>query len=407
MHGDIKGAWLSDTSTASVTGTELHPNGNWDFSSTNVSYISNTASGTATVVSGQLQLSGGTSNYSDHIISITTVVGKQYVITIDYVTAVAGQQIGMYHQNTNTYLIANDGQGISARSSGTKLNWYFTAVSTSTGLDLVTTGTTANIHVFDNWSIRLAETDRSVNNKGLQVFGTLTKSAVATGSNLVAYGGFSGSNYLSQPQNTALDFGTGNFSIMFWGIMVPLTGTYRAFQINHVAGPTDLFMDGIGLAITIGGNNKLYQNTSSNNIGWSHQTLVRISGVLQYYVNGRLIASTASTESLVTNSSSTLKIGEGFNQSLSLFRISTTAPSPEQIRKIYEDEKALFQPNSQCTLFGSSDAVTALAYDDTTKLLSVGTSSGRSDFQGLERINNTTTAVTTAISASNGLIAEQ
>ena len=74
---------------------------------------------------------------------------------------------------------------------------------------------------------------------------------------------------------------------------------------------------------------------------------------------------------------------------------------------MYEDEKVLFQENAKCTLYGSSDAVTALAYDDDTDLLHVGTSSGRSDFQGLRRINNTTTAVTTAISASDELIVEQ
>ena len=205
---------------------------------------------------------------------------------------------------------------------------------------------------------RKVEADRSVNNKGLAVYGTITKSAVATGADLVGYGGFSGSNYFQQPQNTALDFGTGDFSIMFWGIMVPLTGTYRAFQINYVAGSTDLFMDGLGLGITIGGNNKLYQNTSSNNIGWSHQTIVRRSGVLYYYSNARLITSTSSTESLVTNSSSTLKIGEAFNQSLALFRISASAPSPDQITKItlrsqhfIFHEIVVFRERSCCVTF--------------------------------------------------------
>ena len=74
---------------------------------------------------------------------------------------------------------------------------------------------------------------------------------------------------------------------------------------------------------------------------------------------------------------------------------------------MYEDEKVLFQENAKATLYGSSDAVTALAYDEDTELLHVGTSAGRSDFQGLRRINNTTTAVTTAISASDELIVEQ
>ena len=48
-----------------------------------------------------------------------------------------------------------------------------------------------------------------------------------------------------------------------------------------------------------------------------------------------------------------------------------------------------------------------MAYDDSKEILHVGTSAGRSDFHRLNRINNTTTAVTHAISASNGLIAEQ
>ena len=46
-------------------------------------------------------------------------------------------------------------------------------------------------------------------------------------------------------------------------------------------------------------------------------------------------------------------------------------------------------------------------YDSTRDVLHLGTSAGRSDFVGLRRINNTTTAVTTAISASDGLIVEQ
>ena len=63
--------------------------------------------------------------------------------------------------------------------------------------------------------------------------------------------------------------------------------------------------------------------------------------------------------------------------------------------------------NAKATLYGSSDTVTALAHDDDTDLLHVGTSSGRSDFLGLRRINNTTTAVTTAITAQNEFIIEQ
>ena len=92
---------------------------------------------------------------------------------------------------------------------------------------------------------------------------------------------------------------------------------------------------------------------------------------------------------------------------MALWRISSTAPTPEQIARIYRDEKVLFQDGAQATLYGTSDAVTALAYDDSDDLLHVGTASGRSTFNGLKRVDNTTTAVSTAISATEGLVIEQ
>ena len=45
-----------------------------------------------------------------------------------------------------------------------------------------------------------------------------------------------------------------------------------------------------------------------------------------------------------------------------------SAPSAEQIKKIYDDEKVLFQENAKATLYGSSNAVTALGYDEDTEL---------------------------------------
>ena len=92
---------------------------------------------------------------------------------------------------------------------------------------------------------------------------------------------------------------------------------------------------------------------------------------------------------------------------MALWRFSHTDISIGQVKKIYFDERRLFAENAKCTLYGTSDAVTGLAYDDKTNIIHAGTSAGRSEFQGIQRINNTTTAVTTAISASNGFVAEQ
>ena len=131
------------------------------------------------------------------------------------------------------------------------------------------------------------------------------------------------------------------------------------------------------------------------------------------YVNGAL-DTTVSGIFDVSSDGAILRFGRAINVSalpfygnLALWRISATAPTPNQIAKIYEDERKLFQPGAQCTIYGTSDAVTALAHDPKTNLLHVGTSQGRSVFGGLVRVANTETPVTTAISAVGGMIAEQ
>ena len=48
-----------------------------------------------------------------------------------------------------------------------------------------------------------------------------------------------------------------------------------------------------------------------------------------------------------------------------------------------------------------------MEYDEKKHILHLGTSSGRSDFRRLVRINSTTEGVTTGISAYDGFIAEQ
>ena len=67
----------------------------------------------------------------------------------------------------------------------------------------------------------------------------------------------------------------------------------------------------------------------------------------------------------------------------------------------------LFHENAKCTLHGTSDDIKAIVYDESNSVTHVGTSAGRSEFRGLNRINNTTTAVTNAISVSNGFVAER
>jgi hypothetical protein len=286
---------------------------------------------------------------------------------------------------------------------------------------------------YNNILVQEIESDRSVNGgagvgtNGLQVFGTVTKTAVATGADLVAYSGFSnGTNYLFQSYNSDLDFGTGDFSVMLW-FNTPnksVAGTLLHRGSNDIDDTswatnavTQIEFNTSNLYALVGTNNFGTNSgpnvplTSISNNTWHHYVMVRRGGRIYAYLDGNYMDEAAN---ILTNTNSTAKlyIGERpyasrvFNGSLALYRISATAPSADQIKKIYNDEKHLFLDNAKATLYGSSDAVTALAYDDDTELLHAGTSAGRSVFQGLRRIDNTTDAVGAAISASNGMVAE-
>jgi len=437
MHGDIKGAFLSDTSTASVTGTALltgqastydvnTTNGGWT-SQASASNAYNATNGVSSTGCIRLTSSGGSNVWNS--LSLGTVTnGAKYSISFSAKIASSSATSFTVTQSEHNAGSAYGSIAPTVTTSHVTYSFIFTASSTTAWFNVYAGQGNGSALDIDNIDVRLlAEPDRSVNNKGLAVYGTITKSAVATGSNLVAYSGFSASNYLQQPYNSSLNFGTGNYSIILWINSPSILPDQSIFILGDYNQSNSLSL----LALNSSGNGDSLQYTERGTSiiltfgphetsTWTQFAIVRTGTVVSAYRNGvfqSLISNTSPNN--IDFSSATYKdlvIGAGlhggsinfpYSGSISLFRMSATAPSPEQILKIYNDEKFLYQPNSQCTLHGASDVVTALAYDDTTRLLSVGTSSGRSDFQGLRRINNTTTAVTTAISASNGLIAEQ
>jgi len=349
--------------------------------------------------------------------------GKRYVASVD-VTAISGQLKFDTTRSDGTDISGSDGVIITTTGTHT---FTFTTESDQDGIGIARNDGINSSCTIDNISIyELQEQDRSVNNNGLQGFGTITKRAVATGADLVAYSGFRARNYLQQPYNSDLDFGTGDLSIIFWYKMTS-SSTFQCLLHRGDGGPgswgsgniIQIEMDGADLEFQLAGpvfspNTQVQVPIAKSVTGeWQHFVGVRKGGIMSVYIDGVKYGNTASTQN-VTNTAATTWIGQrpnssrpASNTSMALFRMSASVPSAEQVKKIYEDEKFLFQENAKCTLYGSSDAVTALAYDDTTNLLHVGTSAGRSEFQGLRRINNTTDAVTTAISASNGLVAEQ
>ena len=423
MNGAIKLATLSDTDDTNITFADkqlidepyFNASTGWYFNGSAASGAGSSSGNGWTIAGGKITQSG---TGGDIYAVIPVVSGKQYVMQLTFDTtgtsSFSNVSWGFRSLANSGYLstIQTNANLVGNTANQTE-QVFWTSNYTGNIIARVYSGEALSI---DNFTVHIAEEDRSVNGNGLQVFGTVTKTAVATGADLVAYSGFSSGNYLQQPYNSDLDFGTGDFSVTFWfngsgggntNLWERGAATGQNFGILTVNGY--IYLTGFGANIPIGS-----PHANAGDASWGHVVLLREAGVWGAYLNGEPVAWAYTNAATLTNTAAVLHLGGNVAltsfanaKKLALMRFSATIPTAAQVAKIYNDEKYLFQENAQATLYGSSDAVTALAHDDTTDLLHVGTSAGRSVFQGLRRVENTTDAVGAAISASNGLVVEE
>jgi hypothetical protein len=379
-------------------------------------------------VSDQLELTRNGSSATAFQLVTGLVYGDDYLVSLDLVGATGGADVRV------------DFDGVSSETTSTAGNVSFkiTASNVQSLFEFNVMNTTSGTITVDNASVKRVVADRSVNNNGLNLVGNVTKSAVATGAELVGYSGWADNNHVLQSPNSDLEFGTGDFCVMAWVKMTAdSTSNGRILHIENTDGTNEysLGFDSYYLSGTTGvriytfgaDTNPLWVTSTDaiNSGNWTHVVGLRRNSIIHLYVNGKHSGSALCADqiggsgddyhaSVGVDASSQ---GAVFDGSLALVRASATAPTEEQIAKIYRDEKPLFQENAKATLYGTLDAnidqtfghadtVTALAYDEDTDLLHAGTSRGRSVFKGLQRIDNTTDAVGSAISAVNGLVAE-
>mgnify|MGYP002507730495 CR=1 FL=1 len=307
MHGNIKGAWLSDTSTASVTGTALltgqastysvdTSNGGWTSqpSATNAYNATNGVGGTGCI---RLTSTGGSNVWNS--LSLGTVIsGVKYSITFSAKIASSAATSFTVSQSQHNGGSAYGSISPTVTTSHVTYSFIFTASSTTAWFNVFAGNGTGSALDIDNIDIRLlAEPDRSVNNNGLAVYGTITKTAVATGSNLVYYSGFSASNYLQQPYNSALSVGTGDICFMGWA-KTSISGNYELL-FDYGLGLSNEFRvyfinDGTGILLQATANTFSSYDSVSTTIGgitfWKHLTIIRRNlNNYQVYVNGVLV----------------------------------------------------------------------------------------------------------------------
>ena len=306
---------------------------------------------------------------------------------------------------------------------------YFVSNSNTT-INLGITNLAVQNQEVDNIKVRPVDADRAPGeDRGIYVYSNsgdgITREPVEPGAELLGYymGGHV-QDYMYQPYNTDLDF-TNEMSVMFWvkdwtsqsSLMHRGPDTTRNSKTSFY-----LYCDaGYDYRFTLTSNGSTEQNyeiaNSFNLTGWQFVCFSLRGGYVRSYLNGEYMSQGSFSGNIFSQSSDKngTYIGRGpvgtagaFNGRLALFRLSSSGLKNDQdIKQIYMDERALFQPHAKCTVYGTSDDVNAIGYDSTKEILHMGTSDGRSDFSGLVRINNTTQGITTGISASNGLIAEQ
>jgi UDP-glucose 6-dehydrogenase len=153
-----------------------------------------------------------------------------------------------------------------------------------------------------------------------------------------------------------------------------------------------------------------------DSLTFRHFVLTKRGDWYYWFVDGKVLATLAVSNvgNIGFAETDPFRVGHGVRtvtsdrMKISLLRVSSDPLSDEQIKYMYEEEKHLFQENAGASLVGTSNTITALAHDKETDLLHVGTSWGRSVFQGLRRIDEDLSHVPQiVIKASNGMIVEE
>ena len=452
MPPETRSVLLADTDDTDLTTTELITNGT---EGTLATSDWSTANATVSIVNTggrnylKIQNSGNSQAYAYQGFSTTN--GKNYVISFRLHQESSSNSVacwlrmGTSGNGVDILNINNHAKGTYSytfrATSGTTYASFF-VTNTGTGrYNLVTDISVREVQVNDRstWKTNAGDTGQ-----GAKINGSgLTRTKVGNNSDLVYYTGWSSSNYLTlgaiesndnvsarfrtnSPNNTSpedlYEFGTGDYFMMGWfWCSYQGGGQYlikrEDLDLSSSTGDSTrywsvwLAADLKYIAHYVGGNAYHSANNAYSNQTWNHFVTGRDGKQIKTYINGRLFQQWYSNGSSTVNMNNSHPVTIGYdcksNTRLALMKFGKGFPSHRDIEKIYQEERELFTDDVDCTLYGTSNDIKANCYDDATGLYHVGTSSGRSDFSGLKRINNTTTAVTSSLSASNGLIAEQ
>lgn len=370
--GALKRCYLSDIDPGSISATtELNPDptfntiGAWEV----------VANCTIAAVANKLVLTATAAAPSAGY-RFATVAGRSYVLAVTLDTRT---QTGNTFINISNLAGEDWTSNLLSFNAGTVLGTYYlhfvaTAATTKvaiSGSTLATAGLTTSASFV---SLKEVVINPFQKGTGAAIYGTLTKALTASANQLVAYSGFSATNYLREPYSADLDFGTGEWSVGAWVAYSTAVASTIASRAYSSGASIKLGTDASGkLTATAydGTTTRTVTTTAAYNTGTYLKAVAHyLAGRLSIEVNGVEVAATTGAPLLtMNNSNAVLTLGNSyaldapFPGSIALLKLGATVPTPEQSLWMHEQEKAMFRDGAQITL-PSSGAVVDLTYDE-------------------------------------------
>jgi len=380
--------------TGADIGSVLKDDGNvWDKSGT----VGNT--GAYIKSSGLVGFANNTGN--DQV----TEVGPISIITADDPTGKAflTTDSAGYGFGAGTALtVGSDGTVFSASASGlsqakfTNYNGAFAERPVTALINRTYNSGALSYDIRGAWLANSATADRSYKGNTLTANGSITEAAVETSAELMGYSGFSTSNYLERAYDADFQFGTGDFSVSLW---FKSSGTSAIETLIHRGTTGDNY--GFRIALSIAGGISFYNRSNTGVLiqsasgfddnAWHHVVAYRKAATIYLFVDGRSEGTPTASTVDVDSGSALLRIGRlnsgsypATTSTISLVRVSATAPSATQIRQMYDAEKPMFVASAECLLQSSStDAVLDVDVDPLTGKVLVTQTDAITIFDGL------------------------
>jgi hypothetical protein len=248
------------------------------------------------------------------------------------------------------------------------------------------------------WLANSKTADRSYKANTLTENGTVTEAVVETSAELKGYSGWSSSNYLQRGVDSDWNaLGTGSVYLSTWfkssgssaiEYMVALNNSGRsvefALRVN-----TNGTVTGRDTGAT--GQQDVSSSDAFEGSVWHKADFVRVSSTERYlYIDGVLKASGTGDAGSISGTDY-VTVGAAFGGSepgpantLSLVRLSATAPTATQIRQMYDAEKGMFVASAECLLqSGTTDAVIDVDVDPLSGKVIVTQTDAITIFDGL------------------------